>query len=637
MTMKEGIKSYGELRMQPLLFCASVRKAVSLYISPVSDSDAVEATVTGGDATELCEKLAAAERRIGELESMNEALRSGIELISGASRVETILDSFLREAVRLTGSPCGALADHISGTEFSLRSLTGCNPADLDKCSLITRFRVASQHDSNGLMKRILRRETFAVSLEEIEQWCPELAEYHRERGRRSFWHFPIVAAGDVTGFLALAFDEDCAFCEWKSSIVQVLNQQASLALNVVRIAEAAKVGAVANERARVAQDLAAELSQVNLAMRAATDQLATQTELGSFYGQVLQQSANLLHADSAHLTVIDEASGVMRKLAYLKHGALSVPDSAIETPLAEAASSLQRLCAVQGVHYFDPDGEEEIFWPGARAFYRETGHRTVTAIPLTRNDHCLGFVVLAFREKRELSMQEQELLQAMAQHMTLAMHLTRLSDQVRRGAVLEERVALARDLHDTLLQGFTGVALQLRALLKKPQEWNQLRPILEGIEAEATRSIREARRAVGDIRGIEPGTSDLVTALQELVHSESTRTHAHLCWRLEGEQIDLPRPVAESLFLIGREALTNAIRHAHAGSIEVALAMSAHDVELTIRDNGQGFALSADMARKQGHWGLVGIEERVERLGGHSRIESKLGQGTTVSVHISL
>jgi signal transduction histidine kinase len=327
-----------------------------------------------------------------------------------------------------------------------------------------------------------------------------------------------------------------------------------------------------------------------------------------------------------------------MRKLAYIKHGSLSVPDSAIETPLAAAAASLERLRTAQGVQYFDPKDEEEIFWPGARAFYRDTDCRTVIAIPLTRNEHCLGFVVLAFREQRELSLQEQELLQAMAQHMTLAMHLTRLSDQVRRGAVLEERVALARDLHDTLLQGFTGIALQLRALLKKPQQdGQQLRSILEGIEAEATRSIREARRAVGDIRGIEPGTSDLVTALQELVQRESNRTQAHLCWRLEGEQIDLPSAVAQSLFLIGREALTNAIRHADASSIEVSLAMSNHNVELSVRDNGRGFALSPEAARQQGHWGLIGIEERAERLGGRSRIDSQLGKGTTVFIQISL
>jgi signal transduction histidine kinase len=592
----------------------------------------------GVNTTGLLTKLATAERRIGELETINQALRSGIDLIANAGCVETVLDTFLHEAVRLTDSPSGALADHVAGTEFSLRSLTGCNAAELVNCSLIDNFRSASRTDNSGLARRILLGETFCTTLEELELWCPELARYHRERGHGLLWHFPLVAGGEVTGFLSLAFDEACLYCDWKNSVMQVLGQQASLALSVVRFADAAKVCAIADERARIAQDLAAELSQVNQAMRAATDRLATQTELGSFYGQVLQKSVNLLHADSAHLTVLDESSGVMRKLAYIKHGALSVPDSAIETSLADAASALQRLRTVQGVQYFDPNGDEEIFWPGARAFYRETNCNTVIAIPLTRNEHCLGFVVLAFREQRELTSQEQELLQTMAQQMTLAMHLTRLSDQVRRGAVLEERVALARDLHDTLLQGFTGVALQLRALLKKPQQdWPQLRSILEGIETEATRSIREARQAVGDIRGIEPGTSDLVTALQELVGSESTRTQAHLCWRLEGEQIDLPRPVAESLFLIGREALTNAIRHSHANSIEVALAMSTNGVELSVRDNGQGFRLSPEMARKQGHWGLVGIEERAERLGGTSRIESQLGQGTTVSIQIAL
>ena len=485
-------------------------------------------------------------------------------------------------------------------------------------------------------MSRVLQGESFGIKVSELERHYSELGQFHRVHGHDSLWFFPVFTASQVTGFLALAVDQQCAFCDWKNSSVQHLAQQASLALNVVRITEAAKRCAIATERARVAQDLATDLARMNGAIRKATDQLATQTELGTFYGQVLQQSAYLLRADAAHLTVIDEGAGVMRKLAYLKCGVLSVPESAIETPIAAAAAALNRLRLDNSLHYFDPEGEEEIFWPGARAFYRESGHQTVAAVPLMRSNHCMGFIVLAFRERRQLTLQEGELLQAMAQHATLAMHLTRLADQLQRNAVLEERVALARDLHDTLLQGFTGVALQLRALLKKPQaDWSHLRGVLEGIEQQATRSIREARRAVGDIRGIEPGTSDLVTALQELVQSESTRTSAHLCWRLEGEQMELPHPVSESLFLIGREALTNAIRHSGAASIEVSLAMSSRAVLLRVQDNGRGFSLSPEVARQEGHWGLLGIEERVKRLGGRSRVESQPSQGTAVSVEI--
>ena len=215
-------------------------------------------------------------------------------------------------------------------------------------------------------------------------------------------------------------------------------------------------------------------------------------------------------------------------------------------------------------------------------------------------------------------------------------MHLTRLAEQVRRGAVLEERVALARDMHDTLLQGFTGITLQLRALLKgAPKETHQMHSILEAIEAEATRSVREARRAVGDMRGNEPGTADLVTALQELVQRESGRTSAHLCWKLEGEPRELPGHVAESVFRIGREALRNAIRHANATCVELSLSIAHSSLHLRVTDNGRGFEITPEIARRRGHWGLVGMQERAERLGGKWKVNSEPGRGAAISIEI--
>ena len=206
----------------------------------------------------------------------------------------------------------------------------------------------------------------------------------------------------------------------------------------------------------------------------------------------------------------------------------------------------------------------------------------------------------------------------------------------MRRGAVLEERVALARDMHDTLLQGFTGITLQLRALLKSAaKETSHMHSILEAIEAEATRSVREARRAVGDMRGNEPGTADLVTALQELVQRESSRTSAHLCWKLEGEPRELPGHIAESLFRIGREALSNAIRHANATCVEVSLSLAHDFLRLRVKDNGSGFEITPEVARRQGHWGLVGMQERAERLAGKWQVSSERGHGATISVEI--
>lgn len=415
-----------------------------------------------------------------------------------------------------------------------------------------------------------------------------------------------------------------------------MLAQHMALALGLMRLTDRARDAAVLAERERAADTRACELAKTNAALRSATDRLATQTELGSFYGHLVEQAAHLLNANSAHLTILEDASHSLRTLAYLKHGVLSVPDYPVELSVSKTSSALERLCSMRGLSYLDLEQDADLFSQGASDFHRASGHRTLAAVPLVLGDQCIGYIGLAFLSDQLLRPEQQELLQTLAQHATLAVHLTRLAEQVRRGAVLEERVALAREMHDTLLQGFTGITLQLRALLKSaPKGAHQMHSILEAIEAEATRSVREARRAVGDMRGNEPGTADLVTALQELVQRESSRTSAHLCWKLEGEPRELPGHIAESLFRIGREALSNAIRHANATCVELSLSIAHNSLCLRIKDNGSGFEITPELARRQGHWGLVGMQERAGRLGGKWRVNSEGGRGATISVEI--
>ncbi len=785
---------------------------------------------------DAAEQVRALERRVVELEHLNEAYRRGAERITAAESINSVLDSFLLEAMHLTNSVCGAIADRVTGTEFVLRSLAE-NGSILhpDLHSKEWRFRERTAADPAGMIAKLVSGESFCLSVDQLAAWYPEAADFHRARNHHSIWHFPFSRNGEVIGFLALAFSEDASFCQWKTATVLSFAQQASLALKVVHLAEEAKRGAIACERAaqvqsvatelansntlmrttldelantrdpevfvkvtlrevcrqaqanaahlfsydsatdrltqfgavrndefcdqmhpddvasfgegigtdtrpgfrrlleqggihwvdaetvlddpwpetlaapleaghtayasqvltagckpigllrltfhdrkhlsanardliqvlaqhmafalglkrltenareaavlaereRAANQRASELAKTNAVLRDATDRLANQAELGSFYGHLVEEAGSLLGADLVYLNVVDEASDSLRKIAYLKNGVLSVPNYSITMPLAQVASILERFCSSRSVRYLDLEQDRDFFQPGAIDYHRSAGHSTIAAIPLVLSGRCIGYIGLAFVNRRQLTSEEEELLQALAQHATLAIHLTQLAEQVRRGAILEERVALARELHDTLLQGFTGITLQLRALLKHTtHDVNQFISVIESIEADATRSVREARRAVGDMRGNEPGNADLVTALQELVQSERSRTSSHLCWKLEGEALELPGQVAESLFRIGREALSNAIRHADAECIEVALSVSPKLLRLLVRDNGRGFAATSEIARQQGHWGLVGMEERAERLAGRCHIESEPGRGTTVSVEVPL
>jgi len=464
----------------------------------------------------------------------------------------------------------------------------------------------------------------------------PDTMHWHRKLGHTGYASQVLVVGCKPIGLLGLTYNDGRQLSSEKAELIQVLAQHMALALGLMRLTDRARDAAILAERERAADARACELAKTNAALRSATDRLATQTELGSFYGHLVEQAAHLLDANSAHLTILDEASHSLRTLAYLKHGVLSVPDYPVELSVSKTSSALKRLCSMRGLSYLDLERDSDLFSQGASEFHRTSGHRTLVAVPLVLGDQCIGYIGLAFVGEQRLRPEQQELLQTLAQHATLAVHLTRLAEQVRRGAVLEERVALARDMHDTLLQGFTGITLQLRALLKgAPKETHQMHSILEAIEAEATRSVREARRAVGDMRGNEPGTADLVTALQELVQRESSRTSAHLCWKLEGEPRELPGHVAESVFRIGREALRNAIRHANATCVELSLSIAHSSLHLRVTDNGRGFEITPEIARRRGHWGLVGMQERAERLGGKWKVNSEPGRGAAISIEI--
>ncbi|HYZ82857.1 MAG TPA: sensor histidine kinase, partial [Bryobacteraceae bacterium] len=229
------------------------------------------------------------------------------------------------------------------------------------------------------------------------------------------------------------------------------------------------------------------------------------------------------------------------------------------------------------------------------------------------------------------------ELLQALAQQTAVAFQLRELLEQSRQSAVIEERANLARELHDTLLQGFTGVTLQLRALLRRPPDSpEETRFRLARIEREATDAVQEARRAVGDMRGgfsLVPvsESEDVVAGIATLVHQARSNTDSDLIWQARGRLRLLDSLATVVILRIAREALGNALRHGKPTRVMITLAFQPAQVELKIEDNGQGFDTSVLPTIGEKHFGIVGMRERAESLGGGIQITSEIGVGTTV------
>jgi signal transduction histidine kinase/ligand-binding sensor domain-containing protein len=210
---------------------------------------------------------------------------------------------------------------------------------------------------------------------------------------------------------------------------------------------------------------------------------------------------------------------------------------------------------------------------------------------------------------------------------------------QARFDAELGERTRIARELHDTLLQGFTGITLQLQAVQGQIQQSPaQAADSLEHILTLADGTLREARTMVWDIRAPELGEQDLAAALEGAVRSTINAESIALQFTVLGTRRRLAPSIETALLRIGREAVANAVKHSGATVIRVQLTFAAHEIALSVQDNGCGMNTTIpEPTSDGGRWGVRGMRERAAELDGSLSIASAGGQGTSISVVIPL
>lgn len=202
--------------------------------------------------------------------------------------------------------------------------------------------------------------------------------------------------------------------------------------------------------------------------------------------------------------------------------------------------------------------------------------------------------------------------------------------------AVLRERERLARDMHDTLGHNLVALSIQLEAV----QRLYQIDPqaATERVEAlkDLTRSsMEELRRTLAGLRAPGLGERQLDSALRELCVEFSQRTHLEVTCQVDEAVRQLTLPVAETLWRTAQEGLTNVEKHAQASRVSLLLNVNHGQVTMEIHDNGLGF--DPDQARSDGHYGLVGMQERLAGIGGQLILESQPGQGTRLEVQVPL
>jgi signal transduction histidine kinase len=200
----------------------------------------------------------------------------------------------------------------------------------------------------------------------------------------------------------------------------------------------------------------------------------------------------------------------------------------------------------------------------------------------------------------------------------------------------IAERERIARELHDTLLQGCQGLVLQFQAIANRVSTDDALRSSIEHGLDRADAILAEGRARVRELRsGV--ATSDLAQALAVAASNIIVGAAPRFHFTLEGKQRPLNTLAGEEISRIFEEAIRNVVEHAHAENIHALLVYDSQSLRLSIRDDGIGMATSKpsnDGATS--HFGLIGMRERAERIGGHLEVTSRQGKGTEIIMSVS-
>jgi PAS domain S-box-containing protein len=202
---------------------------------------------------------------------------------------------------------------------------------------------------------------------------------------------------------------------------------------------------------------------------------------------------------------------------------------------------------------------------------------------------------------------------------------------EARFAAVLEERTRLARDIHDTLLQGFTGIALKLVAAINRVTGPVESVVALRDLVDLAQQTLTDARRAVWDLRSPALEGGDFSAAVRTAAEDCVRGTTLELEYDIGGAARPVDPDVEAVVIRVAQEAITNVVKHADARTVRVRLSFETRRIRLSVIDDGRGFAVAPDFQAYGGHWGLLGMRERASQIHGKLSLRSTPGHGTEV------
>lgn len=276
-----------------------------------------------------------------------------------------------------------------------------------------------------------------------------------------------------------------------------------------------------------------------------------------------------------------------------------------------------------------------------------------LACVPIATRERVLGAILIACAPEACFADTRLQLLVSIGSQLAVAIENARLYEAVRRkeeasstflrryiAAQEEERKRIARELHDEPAQLLTGLALAIGTALQlaAPND-GELRRVLASANALTERVSAEISRSIRDLRPTLLDDLGLLEALEFYADTRLRPLGVQVTFETVGSERRLPPELETALFRVAQEAMSNVARHAGAENFSLTLEIQDGVVAVDIEDDGQGFDVEATLARgKDGSpFGLMGMRERVDLLGGTLVVESRPGEGTSVRVRVPL
>lgn len=622
--------------------------------SIIRDGYAIGGWGTQIDITELREAqqalLEAEQAQVAQLAEANEKLQQRDRLLSVVAEVtkDLLENSQVEEAIVQAFQQIG---------EVSGISRITLMQEKLEACSGRLQHHVIQEWTAPGMPRQIDNPLTKVVYNDEYGVLIDEL------HVGRSVWHvlegFPepartqqaaiaVKSTGAVPIFIegayfgCVGFDDCVTHREWTQQEIDVLSSGAGAigaALHRKQL-----VDRLVDERTQAEQARAAELVQANNALRRSIDALMNQPSVEAFLEVTLRSIAEVLEVSSATLWKIEENWATLQWVYQdgqvllgdqTDHSNAKTPEPLWDAYRAAGQISDSPFC-------YPVDGPASQFTEAQRAMFHQLGVRSVLVAPIVIGDRTVSLITARLtHEMPDPSSLRLELVNALTGQAALALQMSQLAEEAKQAAVLDERNRMARDIHDSLAQSFTGIIMQLEAVKSaapteltpvKASEPCDLQIRLDRISDLARLGLSEARRSVQALRPQVLEAANFADALQHLLHQVTHDTPLRAVVHVEGTPYALPATIEENLLRITQEALTNAIRHGHAHTLTLQLLFEPTAIHLQICDDGDGFDPQNIAAPG---FGLVGMQERTLHLNGYFHLTSHPGQGTEVTVAI--